>query len=91
MTARNDGGPAFPVDCNWQDGVPTSGVQTSNRTGMATGVTVRDYFAAKAPMPTNEWWTESYSQPGDVPSQADVMARWAFAYADAMLAARGQP
>ena len=70
------GGPAFP----------TYSVISSCDEG---GMTLRDYFAAKAPMPTNEWWTDSYSQPGDVPSQADVMARWAFAYADAMLAARG--
>ena len=79
---RNDGGPAFPVDCNWQDGVPTSGVQTSSKTGMATGMTLRDYFAAKAmavlmPLPGLVEWDK-----GDI-------AREAYYYADAMLAARG--
>ena len=79
---RNDGGPAFPVDCNWHNGVPTSGVQTSSKTGMATGMTMRDYFAAKAmavlvPLPGLVEWDK-----GDI-------AREAYYYADAMLAARG--
>ena len=74
----DDGGPAFPCP---QDAI--------NQNVPSLGMTLRDYFAALAPMPTNQWWTDSYSQPGDAPSEADVIARWAFAYADAMLAARG--
>ena len=80
---RNDGGPAFPVECYFNDdGTPRIGVQTGNATGMATGLSVRDYFAAKAmavlvPLPGLVEWDK-----GDI-------AREAYYYADAMLAARG--
>jgi len=78
MTEKtNDGGQAFPCP---QDPI--------SQNVPSLGMTLRDYFAAKAPMPTNEWWVESCSQSGKMQSQADVIARWAFAYADAMLAAR---
>lgn len=79
---RNDGGPAFPVDCNWQDGVPTSGVQTSSKTGMATGMTMRDYFAIHADR------NDIAVVLSEHPHLSLTQAR--FFYADAMLATRGE-
>lgn len=85
MNATNDGGPAFPVDCNWQDGVPTSGVQTSSKTGMATGMTLRDYFAAKAMQGLLGAGRDAqYGQ-----SSVDDLSSAAYFIADAMLEARG--
>lgn len=43
---KNDGGPAFPVECTWVYGEP-QGIQTGNTQGWATGMSLRDYFAAK--------------------------------------------
>jgi hypothetical protein len=50
---RNDGGPAFPVECQWEHGVttPVRGVQTGNRTGWATGMSLRDYMAVHSTQP----------------------------------------
>lgn len=43
----NDGGPAFPVECHWNaDGTVSGGLQTGNAQGWATGMSLRDYFAA---------------------------------------------
>ncbi|MNK80830.1 hypothetical protein D3C87_1005610 [compost metagenome] len=73
MTAINDGGPAFPRD---------------HRHLGHNGMTLRDYFAAKA----MHGWLSSYG-PGDkhpvAAGDADSVARRAYAMADAMLAARG--
>jgi hypothetical protein len=44
MSEINDGGPAFPVEVG-QDG---GGVQTGCYSAWATGLSIRDYFAAQA-------------------------------------------
>lgn len=50
MSAHDNGGPAFPVECYWPAGEaePSRGVQTGNHSGWAMGLSLRDYFAAKA-------------------------------------------
>ena len=77
-----DGGPAFPVLCQWVDGVPVQGVQTDNAQGWAMGMNLRDYFAAKA----MQGFMANKSNPGTFNPIDD--ARYAYALADAMLRAR---
>jgi hypothetical protein len=68
MSNTNTGGPAFPAP---------AGVSHITEQGM----TLRDYFAAKA-MPQL-----MFSSPG-VQDDARTTASWAYEYADAMLKAR---
>lgn len=84
MSARpiNDGGPAFPVECVWRDGEPVMGAQTDNSAGFAMGVSVRDYFAAKA---MNGILSDPLIR--DVPEDIAVVA---YQLADAMLAERAK-
>lgn len=72
-----DGGPAFPIPiagCN--DGAVYNALQQSN--GELGGMTLRDYFAAKA--------MQAYVAGGGV--NDEKVARWAYDTADAMLKAR---
>ena len=75
MTTRNNDGPAFPVPLNpgqsWQVMAPCD------------GMTLRDYFAAKA-MRLYFLGEDSAGLSGD-PKQ---IAAWSYAMADAMLKAR---
>jgi hypothetical protein len=66
---ENNGGPAFPSD--------------SNQYGPAAGMTLRDYFAAKA-LST----VQAYSQEDVSTWSPEDFAKHAYALADAMLAAR---
>ena len=68
----NNGGPAFPVD------VPGHKIEI--------GMTLRDYFAAKAPQPPADFlrMETEYSD------TAAWYVRWSWFYADAMLRARGE-
>jgi hypothetical protein len=74
MTKENTGGPAYPTS-NYQKMVPLS-------TGYSEGISIRDYFAAKA--------MQSYL--ADRAWQAEIphseTARVAYIVADAMLKAR---
>lgn len=76
------GGPAFPY------------VVTENAKMTAHGMTVRDYFAAKALLALFQFEANPYvgttQQPYDWSDSANVAyARASYALADAMLAARG--
>lgn len=73
-----DGGPAFPLEGErWADPLkPYLGTTTYD------GMTLRDYFAAKAMQPN----LLQHSHGGYKPAQ---IAKWAYELADAMLAARG--
>ena len=73
----NDGGPAFPIPLQ-----PGQGWQ-----GMAPcdGMTIRDYFAAKA----MQGFVSSYGE-GCITSPLLDIAEDAYEIADAMLKARGQ-
>ena len=85
---HNDGGPAFPVLDH------KIGYHADIRQKEA-GISVRDYFAAKAmqgllAMEANPRFgrdVEPYSQHG----RDDLMAKCAYDLADAMLEARSQP
>ena len=63
----NNGGPAFPLTSNWQD-------------KSLNGMTLRDYFAAKA-------MQGMLSDPG-FDAKAEKVAECAYAISDAMLKAR---
>jgi hypothetical protein len=75
MRNQTNGGPAFPV-------TPDNDVRTNGAGG--TGMTLRDYFAAKAVQALLQ-----ISGPDDVVSAADY-SKMAYEVADAMLAARGE-
>lgn len=81
MNKINDGGPAFP-----DPGRAQSAKQREVLTD--TGMTLRDYFAAKA----MQGWLSSYGPDDKHPAtagDADFVAQRSYAMADAMLAARG--
>lgn len=77
MTTINDGGPAFPV---WE----LNGKGQPEMTGF--GVTLRDYFAAKAMVGQIAAGEGKYVRGYD--GWRDEFAREAYRYADAMLKAR---
>ena len=73
--ARDDGGAAFPFEDYHQ---------TAGEHGPCSGMTLRDYFAAKAMqgLLTNPYWDDAtYAK----------ITREAYTAADAMLAARKEP
>lgn len=75
MSMNSDGGPAFPHRNEWEDGRLT----TTDHPGMS----LRDWFAARAPEPPMSWW-------GNGSKDCAGYALWAFQYADAMLAERAK-
>mgnify|MGYP001570761557 CR=1 FL=1 len=48
---------------------------------------LRDFFANGAP-PVPEWYRSHSEEPGNIVAEAQLTAKWRYAYADAMLAAR---
>lgn len=75
MTAKTDGGPAFPRPAGDYNG-------TRHGNGAQVGISMRDYFAAKA-------MQAAASNPTKVDRFTFVQrAEWAYRQADAMLAAR---
>lgn len=78
MSNTNTGGPAFPVS---HDMALVAGLQN------AYGMTLRDYFAAKAlPVVITDWLnTGDIFQDPEIP---EVIARDCYIVADAMLKAR---
>lgn len=75
MSAPNDGGPAFPF-CEWNTNGDGDPIPTCNYGGM----TLRDYFAAKA--------MQGMLASGESPKSIAATAGWAYAIADTMLAER---
>lgn len=82
-----NGGPAFPVDTTVDDASGEYGHQTGHNTWQCPGMTLLDYFAAKALAPlyadalAERAWTQS--------DQWQIgIARDAYSMADAMLKAR---
>lgn len=87
MSERQDGGPAFPVE-TYVDG---QGIQTSPASAWDTGMSLRDYFAAKAMAAIISG--SAFPQISTLAAKADVdagefLATAAYEYADAMLKAR---
>jgi hypothetical protein len=86
MEKINDGGPAFP-----DPGRAQSAKQREVLTN--TGMTLRDYFAAKAmcsamDLTPTRWWNEGLN-PAAGTAEIQRVAKVAYAMADSMLAARG--
>ncbi|MCH4576197.1 hypothetical protein ACOTJS_31015 [Achromobacter xylosoxidans] len=84
MNKINDGGPAFP---NVPEGAG------SRWADWDMGMTLRDYFAAKAmcsamDLTPTRWWNEGLN-PAAGTAEIQRVAKVAYAMADAMLAARG--
>jgi hypothetical protein len=93
---KDTGGPAFPTK-NYKAVVPVA-------TGYAEGMTLRDYFAAKAVPISYQFWMNDYFHPdasdAEVRAEDDradfspdmkmLVAETAYEMADAMLKARGQ-
>ena len=95
MSAVNDGGPAFPIPiagCN--DGCVYNTLEQSS--GELGGMTLRDYFAAKALVGAlansdsgNGAMEPTMMYVGSHPEEAcELLATFAYRLADAMLAAR---
>lgn len=92
MSTRDNGGPAFPL-LNPKIGYHADIIQ------QAEGLSVRDWFAAHAPEPSQDYLDMEYQldrhrNPHNDPhkpqsrSPLQIKAQYRFAYADAMLAAR---
>ena len=83
MSAANNGGPAFPVPLNegqsWQGMAPCD------------GMTLRDYFAAKAMQSVLDGsWPDLQLSPNHGLTPVENSAVFAYEIADAMLRAREQ-
>ena len=89
MSERFNGGPAFPVDTRGSGPTEDSGTfghQTSPSTWQFSGMTLRDYFAAKAlPGVYAEFWRTTDHCP---PDWEVGLAHDAYRMADAMLKVR---
>ena len=72
MSEQDNGGMAFPMDFGGR--MPRQG-----------GMTLRDYFAAKA--------MQAYVTRGGYPEDGfdELISKWAYEISDAMIAARSQP
>jgi hypothetical protein len=85
VSERDDGGPAFP--CIWgNDGdqnamAPDGSVVPPGHATTIPGMSLRDYFAAKAML-------GYLAYNADVSDNNDKLAEWSYATADAMLKAR---
>ena len=79
MSAPNDGGPAFPV-------LQVTTTEEGPFVRGASGMSLRDYFAAKA----MEAWVSTFAHSRHPAENggADDVARSSYALADAMLRAR---
>lgn len=73
------GGPAFPRVVEQPNGYMKA----------VEGMTLRDYFAAHAPKP-DEQWKQNYCRERGYMSEAKMLADWNYEYADAMLKQRGE-
>ena len=75
--SKDTGGPAFPI-------FPETG---GGHAAAFHGMTLRDYFAARAPEPSQHWkvnYARKHGYRGDV----ELLADWGYEYADALLKAR---
>lgn len=79
--SKRDGGPAFPIPIAIDDdGWAHSSLEFSDDKQALGGMTLRDYFAAKA--------MQGFAADPEMSDGAREVARLAYAWADAMLAER---
>lgn len=103
MTARNDGGSAFPVDFTIPDGAPVSNnggpllPAKGTQRFVNQGMSLRDYFAGEAltALIAQPLWQEgmtgiAFRLGGGGNDEAANFAKAAFAIADAMLLERAK-
>jgi hypothetical protein len=45
---KNSDKPAYPVECEWSNGIISGGIQTGNHTGFEIGLTKREMFVMAA-------------------------------------------
>lgn len=76
MSKENNGGAAFPV-------------AGSDQNYPNEGMTLRDYFAAKAMPDLIAGYSRNQGSGPYLDASPDEIAYWAYRYADAMLKARG--
>lgn len=90
MSAMDDGGPAFPVSVRRTEKYMDEAGYGRARdvTVLAGGMTLRDYFAAKALPSVVAVAAGDTLLDGE--SQEQMFARKSYAVADAMLSARGE-
>lgn len=85
---NNEGGHAFPIALGWIETDQNNGNQiVVDVRDVDHGMSLRDYFAAKAMQALIEG---ALASDADFPHRENVAGR-AYAYADAMIAARVQP
>lgn len=88
MSNKETGGAAFPCALNWIETDLNYGTQTSVDVCNAShGMSLRDYFAGKS----IQGMLAALDASGLNYSNPTMMAQHAYAFADAMLAARGEP
>ncbi|WP_431290427.1 hypothetical protein [Burkholderia cepacia] len=84
MSEIKDGGPAFPI----ADPFALNPRDKADMERLASGMTLRDYFAAKA-MAAHISRFQAEENSIDFPRD-DTIAQWAYEHADAMIRARGE-
>lgn len=90
MSEKDTGGPAFPVSTRPMEEEVGFGHQDSNSTWQFGGMTLRDYFAAKA----MQAWVSTSPKIGETQLQmnneehAKLICEHAYDWADVMLEAR---
>lgn len=62
-----------------------SAFPNGNKTPENMGLTMRDYFAIHAPLPNYDWWNDGKNWNE---SSLQMMVKWKYEYADAMMKAR---
>ena len=82
MSAKDDGGPAFPTGTQVEQNGATG--ETTVHQYLSDGMTLRDYFAARAMQGNIAGW------PADQLFNPEGIAGHAYETADAMLKARNQ-
>lgn len=84
-----DGGAAFPREYQTGEVINVGPGSYVPQTGTAPGMSLRDYFAAHAPKPTDQWIADTMGERLPKGSHyVNALVSWAYFYADAMLAER---
>lgn len=89
MSGEKTGGPAFPLQYDPYVDHPVHGRvhRASIGEDIQEGMTLRDYFAAHAPVAPDDW-NETLAMRATYVDEQMAIALWRFEYADAMLKAR---
>ncbi len=85
MSTKDDGGPAFPTGTQVEQNNATG--ETTIHQYLSDGISVRDYFAAKAMQAWLSGFGDDSRHPSDCGTES-LLATQAYKVADAMLKAR---